>query len=90
MAEGVRAKAGSDLGIGITGIAGPDGGTKEKPVGLVYIAMTDGEETWVRKMPGGRVRGRESLRNSAASNALDMVRRYLKGLPPVTDGRIRP
>lgn len=90
MAEGVRAKAGSDLGIGITGIAGPDGGTKEKPVGLVYIAMTDGKETWVRKMPGGMVRGRESLRNSAASNALDMVRRYLTGLPPVTDGKIRP
>lgn len=90
MAEGVRAKAGSDLGIGITGIAGPDGGTKEKPIGLVYIAMTDGKETWVRKMPGGMVRGRESLRNSAASNALDMVRRYLTGLPPVTDGKIRP
>lgn len=81
MAEGVRKKSGSELGIGITGIAGPDGGTAEKPVGLIYIALCDGEHTWVRKMQrAGASKGREYLRNLAASNALDMVRRYLAGI----------
>jgi len=81
MAEGVREKSGSELGIGITGIAGPDGGTKEKPVGLIYIALCDGEHTWVRKMQrAGASKGREYLRNLATSNALDMVRRYLAGI----------
>lgn len=82
MAQGVRAKAGSDLGVGITGIAGPDGGSEEKPVGLVYLALSDGKQTWVRKMSGGgMVRSREYYRWRAASTALDMVRRYLHGLP---------
>ena len=84
MAEGVRKKSGSDLGVGITGIAGPDGGTPEKPVGLVYIALSDGNQTQVRKMTGGgKIRSREYLRNSAASNALDMIRRNLQNLPPL-------
>lgn len=79
MAEGVRKKSGAELGISITGIAGPGGGTAEKPVGLVYLALCDGKNTWVRKMPGGsnRTKGRSYLRFLAASNALDMVRRYL-------------
>lgn len=82
MAEGVRAKAGSSLGVGITGIAGPGGGSPEKPVGLVYLALSDGKQTWVRKMPGGgSVRPRDYYRTRAASTALDMVRRYLKRLP---------
>ena len=82
MAQGVQKRSGSELGVGITGIAGPGGGTKEKPVGLVYIALSDGKTTWVRKMPGeGKVRSRESARIQAASNAFDMVRRYLCGIP---------
>ncbi len=80
MAEGVREKSGSELGIGITGIAGPGGGTPEKPVGLVYLALSDGEHTWVRKMSGNSKKGRSYLRWLAASNALDMVRRYLLDL----------
>lgn len=81
MAEGVRRKSGSELGVGITGIAGPDGGTPEKPVGLVYIALCDGTHTWVRKMPGTNAKkGRGYLRWLAASNALDMVRRWIFGL----------
>lgn len=81
MAEGVRKKSGSDFGVGITGIAGPDGGTPEKPVGLVFIALSDKEHTWVRKMPGtGTAKGRSYVRTLAASNALDMVRRRLNGL----------
>ena len=81
MAQGIRRAAGSDLGIGITGIAGPGGGTKEKPVGLVYIALSDGKETWVRKMVPGNPdypRSRSWQRNMAASHALDMGRRYLQ------------
>ncbi len=82
MAEGIRLRAGSDLGVGITGIAGPDGGTPEKPVGLIYIALSDGEHTWVaRREGGGRRKTREWHRHCAASQALDMVRRCLTGLP---------
>ena len=83
MAEGVRKLAGSDLGIGITGIAGPGGGTPEKPVGLVYIALSDGKKTYVHRMPGGGKRAeRGMIRIRAASTALDLVRRYLTGLLP--------
>ncbi len=82
MAEGVRRVSGSELGIGITGVAGPTGGTPEKPVGLIYIALADGTETRVRVMrPLGRVHGREWLRDRATGTALDMVRRYLSDLP---------
>lgn len=82
MAEGVLRKSGADLGIGITGIAGPDGGTPEKPVGTVYIALSDGNRTWVaKKSPFGRTKSREWHRHTASSKALDMVRRYLAGLP---------
>ena len=85
-AQGVREKSGADFGLGITGIAGPDGGTPEKPVGLVYIALCDREGTWVRKMPPrSHYRGREYTRDLAASNALDMVRRRLLGLGGLED-----
>lgn len=81
MAEGVRKAARASLGVGITGIAGPGGGSVEKPVGLVYVALSDGGTVWVRRMnPTGRARGRAALRDRAASVALDMVRRRLGGL----------
>ena len=86
MAEGIVRRSGSDLGIGITGIAGPEGGTAEKPVGLIYIALSDGENTWVTKRsPIGRTKSREWHRHCAASQALDMVRRWLEGLPVVAE-----
>ena len=50
MAEGVRQAACAGLGVGITGIAGPGGGSAEKPVGLVYVALSDGKAVWVRRM----------------------------------------
>jgi len=75
MAEGVRRAVGSTLGIGVTGIAGPDGGTPEKPVGLVYIALAGREKTVCRgyRFPGQRA----GVRAGAANAALHMLRQYL-------------
>ncbi|MBR4746225.1 MAG: CinA family protein, partial [Desulfovibrio sp.] len=72
-------------GIGITGIAGPGGGTPQKPVGLVWIALACPEETYVRKLPpfGGRYPGRDALRQHSAGMALDMLRRRLQGRPVI-------
>ena len=82
MAEGARRGQGRDLGLGITGIAGPDGGTPEKPVGLVYIALSAPDGIWLRAMgPQGHYLGRDWTRRRAASHALDLVRRRLAGLP---------
>jgi nicotinamide-nucleotide amidase len=75
MAEGIRRSASSNLGIGITGIAGPGGGTLEKPVGLVHIGIADGQgakERAFRFIPGDRDR----IRLQASNAALDMVRQY--------------
>jgi len=75
MAEGIRARTGASFGIGITGIAGPTGGTPDKPVGLVYIALSDGnrQEVVERRMPGDR----ERIRLWSTLTALDLLRRKL-------------
>lgn len=75
MAEGIRMRCGATFGIGITGVAGPTGGTPEKPVGLVYhaIAGENGTEVVEKKFPGDRKR----IRWFASQQALDMVRRKL-------------
>jgi len=78
MAEGVRIRLGADFGVGITGIAGPDGGTEEKPVGTVFVALATEAQTYVRSLQLGTDRGR--VRIMAAHHALDMVRRQLKGM----------
>lgn len=81
MASGIKELAGADFGAAITGIAGPGGGTPEKPVGLVYIALA-GKEIHINKMePSGGYKGRAWVRRRAASAALDMLRRALTGLP---------
>lgn len=74
MAAGIRKRAGVNVGVGITGIAGPGGGTEQKPVGTVCIAV-DGGEPKVRtfKFPGGR----EMVKAMSANWAIDMLRRYL-------------
>jgi nicotinamide-nucleotide amidase len=75
LAEGIRERCDTTLGIGVTGIAGPAGGTAEKPVGLVYIGVSDGKTTDVveRRFSGDRNR----VRAYAAQTALDLVRRKL-------------
>lgn len=84
MAEGVRKSQGTDLGVGITGVAGPGGGTPEKPVGTVHIALSAAEGTWVQTLrPGGSRDPRDRIRLRASGVALNMVRRLLAGLPPV-------
>lgn len=75
MADGARKALGADIGVGITGIAGPGGGTAEKPVGTVYIAVSDGKEVRVKKVLHQRDRG--TIRNMSALTALDQVRRML-------------
>lgn len=76
MAQGIRKATGATLGLSITGIAGPTGGTEEKPVGLVHFALTDGKktETVERRFTGPR----ERVREFATQQALDMVRRMLR------------
>lgn len=75
MAEGIRAISGVDLGVGVTGIAGPDGGTTEKPVGLVYFALATREGIRCEKhLYSG---GRKGIKQRASQTALDLIRRYL-------------
>ena len=73
MARGARERIGSDVAVSLTGIAGPGGGTQEKPVGTVYLAIStkNGEE--VRKLSLSSMRSREYIRMVSASNAFDMV-----------------
>ncbi len=75
MAEGIRKRCLASYGIGITGVAGPGGGTEQKPVGLVYIALAGEEGTQVieRNFPGDRKR----IRQFATQQALEMIRRAL-------------
>ena len=86
MAQQARREYGADFGLGITGVAGPDGGTPAKPAGLVYVALSDAQHVWLRVMrPQGRYLGRERTRRLASSHALDMLRRCLAGLPVEDD-----
>jgi len=75
MAIGVRRKAHSNLGVAITGIAGPTGGTPEKPVGLVYVALAweEGSEVSKNLFLGKR----EAIKFQSSQKALDMARRHL-------------
>jgi nicotinamide-nucleotide amidase len=79
MAAGARTRAGVDVGVGITGIAGPDGGSDEKPVGTVFIAIASPRGEAVRKYAFAGTRA--TIRERAAQAALDLIRRQLRGLP---------
>lgn len=79
MATGVRARLGTDWGIGITGIAGPGGGTEAKPVGLVYIGIAGPQGQVVsHRYQFGHFRGREWIRHLSCCSALDLLRRSLQ------------
>jgi nicotinamide-nucleotide amidase len=75
MAEGIRSRAGTNVGVGITGIAGPGGGTPEKPVGTVAVAVAMDDELRVRTFQF--VGGRDMVKFQAAQSALNMTRLML-------------
>lgn len=75
LAEGARRLAGSDLGLGVTGVAGPGGGSEEKPVGTVWLALAAADGTWARRLfwPGSR----SDVRARAVQEVLVRLRLYL-------------
>ena len=83
MAEGALVKSGADMAVSISGIAGPDGGTKDKPVGLVWMAWGSPGNISARKffLPMGRV----AFQRTATAIAMDLVRREVLGLPTTID-----
>jgi nicotinamide-nucleotide amidase len=79
LADGARARLEADLGVGVTGVAGPGGGSEEKPVGLVWlsVAAPDGQRlTRSVNLPGGRF----DVRDRATTVALHLLRRVLLGM----------
>jgi len=79
MADGVRERAGTSIGIGVTGIAGPGGGTPQKPVGTVAIAVVADDEARVRTFQF--IGGREMVKFQAAQSALNMTRLVVMKAP---------
>lgn len=77
MASGIAYTTGADIGLSITGIAGPDGGTDEKPVGLVYIGLSFNDKVKVKEL---RLTGnRQRIRERTVTMALDLLRREIQG-----------
>lgn len=79
MAENVRRIIGTDIGVGVTGLAGPDGDGVHK-VGTVFVSMATAEQTWVKELHLGEYRTRSFIRRMAGNHVYDMMRRYLSGL----------
>jgi len=75
MAAGIRRAATSDIGLSVTGVAGPDGGSTEKPVGTVYISLAAANGCWTERYQFGG--SREDVRTATTWMALDRLRRYL-------------
>ncbi len=79
MAKGIRERSAVDLGLSVTGIAGPGGGTETKPVGLVYVGLATPKKTFTKEFRFHGDRNMVKLRSS--QGALDVLRRWLVGLP---------
>jgi PncC family amidohydrolase len=77
MAQGVRRALRADIGVSVTGIAGPGGGMPEKPVGLVYVALAAEDDEWVERHVWNGDRWENKARSAEA--VLDLLRRYLEG-----------
>jgi nicotinamide-nucleotide amidase len=79
MAAGARKLSGADLGLSVTGIAGPDGGTEEKPVGLVFVGLSDAEVTFAERLDlSAWARSRDAIRERSANWAFDLLRHRLE------------
>lgn len=80
MAEGVRKVAGTDYGLSVTGVAGPAGGSEEKPVGLVFVGISDEKGTEVERLDlSAWRRSREAIRERSANRAFDLLRHRILG-----------
>ena len=80
MAEGARRISGADYGLSVTGVAGPDGGTPEKPVGLVIVGLSDRDGARAERLDlTAWARSRNSIRERSANRALDLLRLRLEG-----------
>src|SRR5919205_633303 len=78
MAEGARRVSGADYGLSVTGVAGPDGGTEEKPVGLVFVGVSDAKDTFAEKLDlTAWARSRDSIRERSANRAFDLLRQRI-------------
>jgi PncC family amidohydrolase len=78
MAKAIKQVSGSDLGLAVTGIAGPGGGTPEKPVGLVYMCLVSGESVVCEEF---RFKGkREEIKFQASEAALEMIKKHVQAL----------
>jgi nicotinamide-nucleotide amidase len=89
MARGARALSDCDFALAVTGIAGPDGGTAQKPVGTVVIALADRVTCWAQTLALSQ-RSRMLVRTMSCAVALDMLRRRLLGLSPLVDYPFMP
>jgi nicotinamide-nucleotide amidase len=75
MAAGIRSRTGAEIGLAVTGIAGPDGGTEEKPVGTVFIGIATSEGNWATRFQFSG--DRQQIREMTAQTGLDLIRKYL-------------
>jgi nicotinamide-nucleotide amidase len=84
MAEGALRHSEADIALSITGIAGPGGGSEEKPVGTVCFSLADGKQCFSQQLQMFN-RSRSVVRIMSTAVAMDMLRRYLTGLPVMGD-----
>lgn len=79
MAEGARRASGADYGLSVTGVAGPDGGTEEKPVGLVWVGLADAAGSVAKELNlTAFAKSREAVRERSANGAIDLLRTHLE------------